>query len=150
MRKFIFMVILFTMLFGVNAYGAVDTNALNNAMLEKINELRSSLGAQPLRIDSSLITVANLRSEEASEAWSHTRPNGEQGVVLIPGNKWKGENLSNVTETDDVAKASEVMFGNLVASPTHYDNMVFDEFTCIGISSFVEGGKITVAYMFSS
>ena len=69
---------------------------------------------------------------------------------MIPPDKWRGENLSYVTGTEDVAEASKIMFDNLVASPTHYDNMVFNQFTKIGISSYVENGKITVAYMFSS
>lgn len=150
MRKLLFMVVLFTMLFGVNAYGAVDTNALNNALLEDINGLRMSQGLQPLSIDSGLISIANIRSQEASSKWSHTRPNGQQGAHMIPSDRWRGENLSYVTETDDVAQASQIMFDNLVASPTHYDNMVFDQFTRIGIASYVGNGKITVAYMFSS
>ncbi|MCR4590713.1 MAG: CAP domain-containing protein [Lachnospiraceae bacterium] len=149
MRKLLFMVILFTMLFSVDAY-AVNTNAVNNAMLQNINELRASQGLKALAIDSSLISIANIRSKEASSKWSHTRPNGEQGVKMIPGNKWKGENLSYVRETEDVEEASKIMFDNLVASPAHYDNMVFGEYTRIGISSYVGNGKITVAYMFSS
>ncbi len=141
---------LFTMLFSVNAFGAVDTNALNNKMLSSINGLRASLGLQALSMDSSLVSIANIRSQEASSKWSHTRPNGTQGADMIPPDKWRGENLSYVTGTEDVAEASKIMFDNLVASPTHYDNMVFNQFTKIGISSYVENGKITVAYMFSS
>ncbi|MBQ6968256.1 MAG: CAP domain-containing protein [Lachnospiraceae bacterium] len=150
MKKLLFLVMLFTMLFSVNAYAAVDTNALNNNMLSSINQLRASLGEQALTIDSSLISIANIRSQEASSKWSHTRPNGTQGADMIPADKWRGENLSYITGTENAAEASKIMFDDLVASPTHYDNMVFDKFTKIGISSYVENGKITVAYMFSS
>lgn len=144
------MVTVFTVLFSVNAYAGIDANALNNEMLSNINELRATQGAGPLKMDSSLISVANIRSKEASVEWSHTRPNGQQGVEMIAGNKWKGENLSNVSKADDVTEAAEYMFDNLVASPTHYDNMVFGDFTKIGISSYIKDGTITVAYMFSS
>ena len=150
MKKFLFLVMLFTMLFSVNAFGAVDTNALNNKMLSSINQLRASLGRGPLVTDSSLITIANTRSQEAASKWSHTRPNGTQGADMIPADKWRGENLSYITGTEDVEQASKIMFDDLVASPTHYDNMVFDKFTKIGISSYVANGKITVAYMFSN
>ena len=144
------MVIVFTMLFSVNAFAAIDTNALNNEMLFHINDLRESLGLQALKIDSSLISIANIRSDEASENWSHTRPNGEQGSEMIAPDRWRGENLSKVSGTNDVSEAAKFMFDQLVESPAHYDNMVFDQFTRIGISSCVENGNITVAYMFSS
>ncbi len=138
------------MLFSVDAFAAVDINALNNRMLSSINELRASNGVKALTLDRDLISVANIRSQEASSNWSHTRPNGEQGVELISSNKWRGENLSRIKGTEDPAKAASVMFEDLVASPAHYDNMVFGEFTRIGISSYVEGDKITVAYLFSN
>ncbi len=138
------------MLFSVDAFAAVDINALNNKMLSSINELRASNGVKALTLDRDLISVANIRSQEASSNWSHTRPNGEQGVELISSDKWRGENLSRIKGTEDPAKAARVMFEDLVASPAHYDNMVFGEFTRIGISSYVEGDKITVAYLFSN
>ncbi|MBQ7724691.1 MAG: CAP domain-containing protein [Lachnospiraceae bacterium] len=142
--------ITFAMLFSVDAFAAVDINALNNRMLSSINELRASNGVKALTLDRDLISVANIRSQEASSNWSHTRPNGEQGVELISSDKWKGENLSRIKGTEDPVKAASVMFEDLVASPAHYDNMVFGEFTRIGISSYVEGDKITVAYLFSN
>ena len=150
MRRLLFLVITFAMLFSVDAFAAVDINALNNRMLSSINELRASNGVKALTLDRDLISVANIRSQEASSNWSHTRPNGEQGVELISSDKWRGENLSRIKGTEDPAKAASVMFEDLVASPAHYDNMVFGEFTRIGISSYVEGDKITVAYLFSN
>ena len=47
------------------------------------------------------------------------------------------------------------MFDNLKASPMHYDNMVFKNFTKIGIGTYVtktSDGKIslTTAYLFSN
>jgi len=149
-KRIIIIASVFSLLSCVNVFAAVDTNALNNSMLQNINDLRESLGLQPLKIDSSLISIANIRSDEASDEWSHTRPNGEQGVEMIPADRWRGENLSNIIDTEDVTEAAKIMFDNLVESPEHYDNMVFDQFTRIGIASHVEDGKITVAYMFSS
>ena len=150
MKKFLFLVIVFTLFFSIDAFAAVDINAVNNKMLSSINELRASTGNKALALDSGLNSIADVRSQEASTKWSHTRPNGQQGVDMIPSDRWRGENLSYVTGTEDAAEAAQIMFKNLVASPTHYDNMVFGQFTKIGISTYVENGKITVAYMFSS
>ena len=126
----------------------------------QINDLRASKGLKALVIDSKLNTIADTRSTEAAEKWSHERPNGEQGTELIDPTLWRGENLSSVTypnydgSTKNQEKAADTMFDNLVASPAHYDNMVFDKFTKIGISSELtetsKGTKITVAYMFSN
>ena len=114
--------------------GTVDTGAsnvalLNNTMLSKINGLRESQGVGDLSIDATL-------------------------------NSWRGENLSYVTYPEfgytqaEQMAAADVMFDNLVASPTHYDNMVFGSFTKIGIRTSVlgtgDGTRLTTAYMFSS
>ena len=145
--------------------GTVDTGAsnvtlLNNTMLSKINGLRESQGVGDLSIDATLNSYAAIRSEEAATKWSHTRPNGAQGCDMIPANKWRGENLSYVTYPEfgytqaEQMAAADVMFDNLVASPTHYDNMVFGSFTKIGIRTSVlgtgDGTRLTTAYMFSS
>ncbi len=136
------------------------TTSMNDRLLEEINDLRKSKGLGALKIDSSLTTIADTRSTEASKKWSHERPNGEQGTEMISSDLWRGENLSCVTypgykgSQKDQEKAADTMFDNLVASPAHYDNMVFKNYTKIGISSELtetsDGTKITVAYMFSN
>ncbi len=138
----------------------LKTTQMNDRLLAEINDLRASKGLKALVIDSKLNTIADTRSTEAAEKWSHERPNGEQGTELIDPTLWRGENLSSVTypnydgSTKNQEKAADTMFDNLVASPAHYDNMVFDKFTKIGISSELtetsKGTKITVAYMFSN
>ncbi|SKC07793.1 Cysteine-rich secretory protein family protein [Lachnospiraceae bacterium] len=136
------------------------TTSMNDRLLDEINDLRKSKGLKELTIDSTLTTIADTRSTEASKKWSHERPNGEQGTEMISSDLWRGENLSCVTypgykgSEKDQEKAADTMFDNLVASPAHYDNMVFKNYTKIGISSELtetsDGTKITVAYMFSN
>ncbi|GEM_PF-715116 len=137
-----------------------NVSLLNNMMLTKINGLRASQGVGNLSIDATLNSYAATRSVEAATKWSHTRPNGAQGCDMIPANKWRGENLSYVTYPEfgyseqEQSDAASLMFDNLVASPTHYDNMVFGSFTKIGIRTSVMdtggGTRLTTAYMFSS
>ncbi|MCR5746986.1 MAG: CAP domain-containing protein [Lachnospiraceae bacterium] len=150
---------------GSSTIGTVDTVTsnvafLNNQMLSKINGLRESQGVADLALDATLNSYAAIRSEEAATKWSHTRPDGSQGYEMIAETKWRGENLSYIQypgfsySQADQAAAADVMFDNLVASPTHYDNMVFGSFTKIGIRTSVlgtgDGSKLTTAYMFSS
>ena len=144
----------------VGAVQVANISALNNMMLEKMNQLRASVGAGSLVYDDTLNSYAGVRSVEASTKWSHTRPDGSQGCDMIPPSKWRGENLSYVTvpgfsySNAEQAEAAQVMFDNLVASPTHYDNMTFGSFTKVGIRTNVmqtgDGTRITTAYLFSS
>lgn len=119
-------------------------------LVREINNLRAENGLAPLVIDSELNKVASVRSAEASQKWSHTRPNGKQGLDAIPGNVWKGENLSMMEGSADEYTTAE-MFRMLCESPTHLDNMLFEEFTRVGISSYeAADGCVYVAYMFAS
>ena len=145
---------------GESQLNSSNVSVLNNLMLSKMNDLRSSVGVGSLSIDATLNSYAATRSVEATTKWSHTRPNGAQGCDMIPANKWRGENLSYVTFPDfnyseeEQEEAAEVMFDNLVASPTHYDNMVFGSFTKVGIRTNVantaDGTRLTTAYLFSN
>lgn len=119
-------------------------------LVKEINNLRAKNGLTPLVMDKTLNSVAAVRSEECSQMWSHTRPNGKQGVDAIPGNVWKGENLSMMEGSADEYTTAE-MFHMLCESPTHLDNMLFNEFTRVGISSYeAADGCVYVAYMFAS
>ena len=119
-------------------------------LVKEINNLRAKNGLAPLTMDKTLNSVAEVRSEECSQMWSHTRPNGKQGVDAIPGNVWKGENLSMMEGSADEYTTAE-MFRMLCESPTHLDNMLFNEFTRVGISSYeAADGCVYVAYMFAS
>ena len=119
-------------------------------LVKEINNLRAKNGLAPLVMDKTLNSVATVRSEECSQMWSHTRPNGKQGVDAIPGNVWKGENLSMMEGSADEYTTAE-MFRMLCESPTHLDNMLFDEFTRIGVHSYeAADGCVYVAYMFAS
>ncbi|MBQ4481730.1 MAG: CAP domain-containing protein [Lachnospiraceae bacterium] len=145
---------------GESQLNTSNVSILNNLMLQKMNSLRASQGAGALSLDPTLNSYAATRSVEATTKWSHTRPNGAQGCDMIPANKWRGENLSYVTFPDfaytkeEQEQAANIMFDNLVASPTHYDNMIFGSFTKVGIRTNVaqtgDGTRLTTAYLFSN
>ena len=139
---------------------ASGATSVDSAMLSKINSLRAANGLSALTLDSTLCSYAETRSVEAATTWSHTRPNGTQGADMIPRNKWRGENLSYVTYSGysgsdaEQASAADLMYTNLYNSATHRDNMLFGQFTKIGIATSVvqtgSGTRLTTAYMFSN
>ncbi len=136
----------------VQVYGAeISDQELCEDLVKEINELRTQNGVSPLTVDSRLVSIASRRSKEATEDFSHYYPDGSMGVDLIPGNIWKGENLSFICSPATEREAVDTMMADLKGSPTHKENMVFADFAKIGVAAYTtEGGKITVAYMFSS
>lgn len=98
-----------------------------------VNDIRAEAGLDPLVWDSNLETVANVRANEISKNFSHTRPNGRQWYTVnskIQG----GENLAFGFDTaEDVVDA-------WMNSPTHKDNILYDEFEKVAISIYEEDG----------
>lgn len=139
----------------------IAINSINSKLLLKINELRESQKLEELEIDSSLVEISKVRAIEATSFWSHTRPNGEDSLKMLPKDKWAGENLSYVVldcfnySNEEIDNIVDIMFKELCDSPTHYDNMVFNEFKTIGISTNYykqKDGRIKLcsAYIFSN
>jgi uncharacterized protein YkwD len=151
--------IIVTMMFSVTTF-AEEVSTVNNDLLTSINALRESKGLESLALDAELSGYAAIRAQEASISWTHVRPDGTQGCDMISAGKWRGENLSYIKYTNfgfsitEQEQAASMMYHNLAGSPTHYDNMVFGNYTKIGISTYVSndesGTKLTTAYMFSN
>ena len=98
-----------------------------------VNEIREDVGLEPLEWDNNLETVANVRANEISEKFSHTRPNGRQWYTVnskIQG----GENLAyGFDNAEDVVDA-------WMNSPTHRDNILYDDFERVAISIYEQNG----------
>lgn len=147
------MVIIVFMGFSINASAAAkaNTEVMNEEMLNKINELRATHDLPALNVDTDLVSYAQIRANEITEKFSHTRPNGTEGLDIIPLSKnYAGENLSWHVMDQGVDAAVEGTFTALVNSPSHLDNMIAPEYTKIGIASIEINGKMYVAYMFSN
>ena len=54
----------------------LDADAFAREMLDLANEERIEHGLEPVELDESMMELAMIRAEEASELYSHTRPNG--------------------------------------------------------------------------
>lgn len=109
-----------------------EDSSLRNEALEAaniINEMREEAGLESLDWDLNLEQTADVRSEEAADVFSHTRPNGKAWNTVnsrIQG----GENLAfGFYDAQSVVDA-------WVDSPTHYDNMMYSDFTKGAISIY--------------
>lgn len=147
------MVITVFMGFSINALAAAKANieVMNEEMLNKINELRATHDLPALNVDTDLVSYAQIRANEITKKFSHTRPDGTEGLDIIPLSKsYAGENLSWHVMDQGVDAAVEGTFTALVNSPSHLENMIAPEYTKIGIASVEFNGRMYVAYMFSN
>ena len=96
-----------------------------------VNEIRTENGLGTLEWDNNLETVANVRANEISENFSHTRPNGKAWYTVnskIQG----GENLAfGFDNAEDAVDA-------WMDSPTHRENILYDDFRKVAISIYEE------------
>ena len=94
-----------------------------------INDIRADAGLNGLEWDQNLETVSHVRAKESSEKFSHTRPGGRQWYTVnskIQG----GENLAfGFDNAKDAVNA-------WMDSPTHRENILFDEFTKCAIAIY--------------
>lgn len=122
----------------VNAEGEY-TDIWTQELFELINTERTNNGLNELQYDVTLEACADVRSQEASQFWSHTRPDGQKwnSVCL---NYYRGENLARGYNS-----AKEI-FDAWMASESHRNNILHSQYTTIGISIFkTERGYVICA-----
>lgn len=117
-----------------------------------VNEERESVGLAPLNYDKHLDDIAQIRSLETTELFSHTRPNGEAFQTIIDRDLYSwitvGENIcyfhhiSGSFDPEDVVftgsqeqlyNAALIVFNAFKNSPGHYANMTSAKFVDAGI-----------------
>lgn len=120
--------------------GAAESStdpSLKSAAIEAyigINEIRTSNGEEPLTWDSNLESVSDVRAAESSEVFSHTRPDGSPWYT-VNSNIQGGENLA-WGQTSPAQVVNEWM-----ASPTHADNILYDDFTTCAVSLYQDDSQ---------
>ena len=110
-----------------------DSNAgLRNIALETldaVNSQRSANGLSPLRWNGNLEAAASVRAQECQYVFSHTRPNGKPWYT-VNSKVQGGENLAYGFNDAESAMSA------WMTSPTHRENILWDEFATCGIAIF--------------
>ncbi len=105
-------------------------------MLKHINQARVKAGVSPLKLNTSLVNAANVRAEEISEVFSHSRPDGSCFSTVLDdlGISYycSGENIAA-----GMSSASEASI-QWVNSPSHYENIVNPDFTQLGVGYYYD------------
>lgn len=100
-----------------------------------LNEERQSQGLNPLTLNMEAHAAAEVRAQEASIEWSHTRPNGTSCFTVLKEfgiTYWTaGENLAAGYQT------GAALHNGWKNSPGHYENMMRPNFTSVAIAVYV-------------
>lgn len=113
---------------------AIDRSTFAEEILRLVNEERAKENLKPLELADDLCQWANIRAKECVELFSHTRPNGEDGLNIISSKKYRtrGENLSLGSSTP------EQVMDQWMNSPSHRDNILFPDYTHLGVGYFYD------------
>ena len=118
--------------------------AQNNTEAEviaKVNDIRVANGLNALRYDASLEASADVRADELTVRFSHTRPDGSDWYTVNPDLMY-GENLADGYNTADA------VVNAWMASPEHKANILKPDFTTVAVSTTVKNGKTCWAQEF--
>lgn len=127
----------------------LDSNLLAMYMEQEINQLRTSLGKKPLRYKAELQQGTQQRADEQANIGSlrsggkaHTRPDGTEfrtafkylnNSGLTNQEDELGENIAQLSSSNQYLltsekKLSEELFKQWKESPSHYENMISDDY----------------------
>lgn len=126
------------------------------AIIVKTNEIRNTVGLQPVREVTYLTNAARIHSQEMArlDYFSHTSPTPgrekpRDRVQLSGGRDPKiGENIYRASGLSSGELASRAMAA-WERSPSHYKNIVDPDFNAVGIGILADGDEFVVTQVFS-
>ena len=107
-------------------------NAYAQEVVRQVNMERTKRGLNPLTIDANLTAAANLRAQEITRKFSHTRPDGSRAVTV--SNFAYAENIARGQKTPD-----KVMAAWMSSSEGHRQNILRASYGTIGVSCIKAG-----------
>ncbi len=129
----------------VSVTAPVNTvEGVRKEMLKLVNELRASVGVQPVQYDESLNKASDVRVNELMTKFSHVRPNGEGSSTalrqFVSQDEYyenyigMGENIQSNSMFGDDYTVAKRLFESWKNSPGHYQNMIMSEWNVFGFS----------------
>lgn len=101
-----------------------------------VNCAREDAGLEPLLVAPYLSECANIRAEECSVTFSHTRPNGERGIYIVDENV-----LSHNAAAENIAcgnSTPEATFEQWRTSEKHWKAILNPDYNYIGIGVYYD------------
>jgi uncharacterized protein YkwD len=114
--------------------------AEEQAFVDKINQLRASLGLPTLAVDPELAAQARVWSQTMKDAGNIFHSKALDAGISADWEKL-GENVG-------VGDTVDALFDAFVNSPKHYENLVDPSFRFIGVGVVWDGGRMFTAHRF--
>lgn len=116
----------------------INFNALVDEIAVLVNEARAEEGLAPMFLSPYLCEVADIRANECSVSFSHTRPDGQNFFTAIDYNEVPYTKISeNIAAGNSTAEETFEQWKN---SPSHWAAIMNPSYTHIGIGvKYVEG-----------
>ena len=114
--------------------------AEEQGFVDKINQLRASLGLPTLAVDPELAAQARVWSQTMKDAGNIFHSKALDAGISADWEKL-GENVG-------VGDTVDVLFDAFVNSPKHYENLVDPSFRFIGVGVVWDGGRMFTAHRF--
>lgn len=123
----------------VEVSGILTPDMYADEVIRLVNIEREKYGVAPLERDDTLMQAAQLRAEELSESFSHTRPDGSSCFTVLKDmgiSYWAGgENIAAGQRTP------QKVVDSWMNSPGHRANILSEGFTAIGVGYYnCDGG----------
>lgn len=141
----------------VDSAGSVTSDAVEVAIHERINEIRTEAGLSPLEHDTEIATIARTHSHDMAERgyFAHVNPEGDRPADrfgdLFPGScRGVGENLAvfSTVGTTDAETLAERIVDGWMESPGHRDNILTDSWDKQGIGVYADGSRVYATQKF--
>lgn len=124
----------------------IDTDAYVDEVISIVNAERAANGLAPLEKIDALCDCADIRAKELVEKFDHERPDGSSCFTVMDENNvkygWAGENIAYGYKTPE-----SVMEG-WMNSEGHRANILFENFSGIGVGCYEDNGKLYWVQMF--
>lgn len=133
---------------GYSSAGNADLNAYAYSVLEIVNQERAAVGLNALSMDSVMCQAANIRAEETTRSFSHTRPDGRRCFTALDDVGYRygyaGENIAYGYSTPE-----SVMYA-WMHSEGHKANILNSNYNKLGVGVYYYNGIIYCTQFFSS
>ena len=111
---------------------AVNRSSFAQEVLDIVNAERAKYNLRPLRLADDLNRYADIRAKEIVRLFSHTRPNGESALNIIPRCRYKGENIAAGTPSP------QSVMEQWMNSPGHRANILSADFEELGVGYYFD------------
>lgn len=116
---------------------------LEYELLDRVNEYREEAGLEPLWLDTWLCAIASCRSFEASQVWSHTRPDGRHFATVLDDYGYAAAEVQELMVYDTVPGDGAAMADRWMESKAQRE-LLLGNYTTAGVGVYHVDGIVYV------